>query len=61
MADLRRSIRAGSYPVDLVVITDTELAHWRASTNHVVARAMDEGVILYERPGKDGPLDSGAC
>ena len=37
-------------PTDLLVYTEEEVAHWSATTNHIIARAMREGKVLYERP-----------
>ena len=51
IGDIRRSIRADSYPVDVLLFDAAELAQWRETTNHVIARALREGVVLYERPG----------
>lgn len=51
IGDIRRSIRADSYPVDVLLFDAAELARWRETTNHVIARALREGVVLYERPG----------
>jgi len=37
-------------PTDLLVYTEEEVAHWSNTTNHIIARAMREGRVLYERP-----------
>ena len=37
-------------PTDLVVVTEAEAERWGATTNHVVARALREGRVVYERP-----------
>jgi predicted nucleotidyltransferase len=34
---------------DVLVYSHAEVERWRASTNHVVARALREGKLLYER------------
>jgi predicted nucleotidyltransferase len=34
---------------DILIFTPEELEDWRQSTNHVIARALREGKILYER------------
>lgn len=35
---------------DILVYSRSEVEYWRDSLNHVVARALREGEILYERP-----------
>ena len=37
-------------PQDILVFTPQEVEHWRDTRNHVVARALREGKVLYERP-----------
>ena len=51
IGDIRRSIPADPHPVDVLLFDATELRRWRETTNHVIARALKEGVVLYERPG----------
>ena len=51
IGDIRRSIPADRHPVDVLLFDPTELQLWRHTTNHVIARALREGVVLYERPG----------
>ena len=36
-------------PTDLLVYSADEVDKWGATTNHVVARALREGVVLFER------------
>lgn len=36
-------------PKDLLVYSRDEVARWRDTSNHVVARALREGEVLYER------------
>ena len=40
------------FPVsaDVLVYTHEEVDYWRDSLNHVLARALREGKVLYERP-----------
>ena len=40
------------FPVsaDILVYTQDEVEYWRDSLNHVLARALREGKVLYERP-----------
>ena len=35
---------------DILVCSTAEVEYWRDSLNHVVARALREGRVLYERP-----------
>jgi predicted nucleotidyltransferase len=51
IGDIRRSIPANDHPIDVLVFDASELRRWRETTNHVIARALREGVVLYERPG----------
>jgi uncharacterized protein len=34
---------------DILIFTPEEVDEWRHSTNHVIARALREGEIIYER------------
>jgi predicted nucleotidyltransferase len=36
-------------PKDTLVFTDEEVRRWAAARNHVIARALREGRVLYER------------
>jgi predicted nucleotidyltransferase len=36
-------------PNDILIYSRPEVECWRTSTNHVVARALREGKLLYER------------
>ena len=40
------------FPVsaDVLVYTHDEVDYWRDSLNHVLARALREGKVVYERP-----------
>lgn len=51
IGDIRRSIPADRHPVDVLLFDASELQRWRQTTNHVIARALREGVVLYERSG----------
>jgi len=37
-------------PKDILVFSAAEVEYWRDSLNHVLARALREGRVLYERP-----------
>lgn len=47
---LNRALRGLGVPKDILVFTAAEVEYWRDSLNHVVARALREGRVLYERP-----------
>jgi uncharacterized protein len=51
--ELTRLWRAlGSFlvPKDILLFSRDEVERWRGSLNHVVARALREGKVIYERP-----------
>ena len=37
-------------PADVLVYSHEDIDYWRDSLNHVLARALREGTVLYERP-----------
>lgn len=39
---------------DILVYSRDEVEHWRDSLNNIVARALREGRVLYERPSLQG-------
>ena len=47
---LWRALARFHVPKDLLVYSRDEVEYWRASLNHVLARALREGRVLYERP-----------
>ncbi len=52
-AETARLYRAFAFfdtPTDLLVYSRDEVEYWRDSLNHVLARALREGRLLYERP-----------
>ena len=46
---LRRAAGGSGVPKDILVFSLDELEYWRDSLNHVLARALREGRVLYER------------
>ena len=50
MMRLRRALRPFRVPVDVLVYSRDDVDYWRDSLNYVLARAMREGTVLYERP-----------
>ena len=47
---LRRALGARGVGIDVLVYSVDEVEYWRDSLNHVLARALREGRVLYERP-----------
>lgn len=45
----RRIFKPIHRPKDILVFKDDEVRQWQDSLNHVIGRAMREGVSLYER------------
>lgn len=51
-AEMTRIWKAlGNYyiPIDILVFSMNEMEQWRTARNHVIARALKEGKVLYER------------
>ncbi len=46
---IRRALNAFFVPKDILVYSSEEEARWRDSRNHVLARSLREGRLLYER------------
>jgi predicted nucleotidyltransferase len=46
---IRRALPRIGFPIDVLLFTPSEVAHWRSAKNHVIARAVEEGHVLYER------------
>ena len=47
---LWRALAKFHVPKDILVYSSDEADRWRGSLNHVLARALREGRVLYERP-----------
>ena len=47
---LWRALSKFRVPKDILVYSRDEVDYWRDSLNHVLARALREGKVLYERP-----------
>ncbi len=47
---LWRALSGFRVPKDILVYSRDEEDYWRDSLNHVLARALREGTVLYERP-----------
>lgn len=49
---LWRALARFPVPKDIVVYSEAEAAAWKDSPGHLVARALREGRVLYEREGE---------
>ncbi len=49
MLRLRRALRPFRVPVDVLVYSRDDVDYWRDSLNYVLARALREGKVMYER------------
>lgn len=47
---LWRAVSGLGVAKDILVYSRDEVEYWRSSLNHVLARALREGRVLYERP-----------
>ena len=47
---LWRALAGFRVPKDILVYSQSEVDYWCDSLNHVLARALREGKVLYERP-----------
>jgi predicted nucleotidyltransferase len=46
---IRKALRAFRVPKDILVYSQDEFEAWESSINHIIARAVREGRLLYER------------
>lgn len=46
---IRKALRPFRVPKDILVYSQDEVEKWEASFNHIVAHAIREGRLLYER------------
>ena len=46
---LRQALRLFHVPVDVLVYSQEDVDYWRDSLNFVLARALREGRVMYER------------
>ncbi len=47
---IRRALWRFSIPIDVLLFTPEEMDKWKDATNHVIARSVREGKIVYVRP-----------
>ena len=50
MARLYRALAGFTVPTDILVYSAADVEYWRDSLNHVLARALRDGKVVYERP-----------
>ena len=50
MARLYRAVAGFPVPMDILVYSTADVEYWRDSLNHVLARALREGRVVYDRP-----------
>jgi predicted nucleotidyltransferase len=50
MARLWRALSQFLIPKDILVYSRSEVEYWRNARNHIIARALREGKVLYGRP-----------
>lgn len=50
MAQLWRALSRFKVPKDILLYSTAEIERWRHSKNHIIARALKEGKMVYERP-----------
>ena len=50
LGQLWRLLARFKVPKDILIFNQDEVEFWRDSTNHIVARAVREGILIYERP-----------
>jgi len=46
---IREALRSFRFPKDIVVYSEDEVNEWQGSQNHLIARCLKEGELLYER------------
>jgi len=46
---IRRSLSPYRIPKDILVYSQNEVDKWRNSINHIIARSLREGKVIYER------------
>ncbi|MFH0822918.1 MAG: nucleotidyltransferase domain-containing protein [Pseudomonadota bacterium] len=47
---IRKALWRFPVPIDLLLFTPEEIEKWKDALNHVIARSIREGRILYDRP-----------
>jgi uncharacterized protein len=47
---IRKALWRFPVPIDILLFTPEEVEKWKDATNHVIARSLREGRVLYDRP-----------
>lgn len=47
---IRRALRRLMYPIDIIVSTPQQLARYRNTPGMIYQSALNEGIVIYERP-----------
>lgn len=47
---IRKALWRFPVPIDILLFTPEEVEKWKDSTNHIIARSIREGRVLYDRP-----------
>ncbi len=58
-ARVDEALSGQAVPVDVLVYSLADVEYWRDSLNHVLARALREGRVLYERSKVREPANLG--
>jgi predicted nucleotidyltransferase len=46
---IRRALWRFPIPIDVLLFTPEEMDKWKNATNHIVARSLREGKVVYDR------------
>lgn len=46
---IRKALRRFPVPIDILLFTPEEVEKWKDATNHIIARSLREGRVLYDR------------
>jgi len=47
---IRKALWRFPVPIDILLFTPEEVEKWKDSTNHIIARSIRQGRVLYDRP-----------
>lgn len=59
MSRLWRRLAQFRMPKDILVFSVDEVERWRGARNHVIARALREGRLVYDRQGRGERASAG--
>jgi len=49
ITSLRKALMEINIPKDILVFDEKEIEEWKNSQNHIISRALNNGICLYER------------